>query len=257
MATRELAARRLANWGQTPETRCADIDAAMALIKRAGIVTHYKASDELPNLLDAYTGSPNTKVQSEWDSSTGHVYAWRWLLGRRKAGFYSAVVLKRPTWVSWSLLPAVLRPRGDSRALDEIYDAGDLSAGAYRIACALEQAGAPMSTGDLRRAAGFPTGKGERNAYLRAMVELDSRLLVAKAFSEGDEDMRHVLTGVLCPEAVAEAATLTRAGALREVLSRYLSQAVYAVPEALAKALGLTKAEVCEGLEALARNGRS
>ena len=42
---------------------------------------------------------------AEWDSPAGEVYVWRWALGRKEVAFYSAIVRKRPTWVSWTLLP--------------------------------------------------------------------------------------------------------------------------------------------------------
>jgi hypothetical protein len=246
-----LERRRRAQWGQTPETRCADEPAVQALIQRAGIVTHYPVTPELPNLLHAYTGSPTTKVTSEHDGDSGHVYAWRWTLGRREAGFYTAIVLKRPTWVAWNLLPAVLRLRGDLRAIDEIFDTGTLSANAYRVAMALEEAGEPLATGDLRRAAGFPIGKAERAAYLKAVAELDSRLLVAKVFSPNDEDMRHTLVRNQYPEAVVAAERLSSGDAMRQLLIAYLPSAAYALPDLLAKALAVPAADMRGGLEAL------
>jgi hypothetical protein len=250
-----LECRRRAQWGQTPETRCADEAAAESLIQRAGIVTHYPVTPELPNLLHAHTGSPTTKATSEHDGDSGHVYTWRWTLGRREAGFYTAIVLKRPTWVAWNLLPAVLRLRGDLRAIDEIFDTGTLSADAYRVARALEEAGEPLATGDLRRVAGFPIGKVERAAYLKAVAELDTRLLVAKVFSPTDEDMRHTLVRHQYPEAVGAAERLSSGEAMRQLLTAYLPSAVYALPDVLVKSLAVPTAALLGGLEALCADG--
>src|SRR5262249_29005115 len=103
-----LAARR-ARWCQTPQERIPGVEAAAPLIDRLGIVTLFPASEEVPNLFHAYMGDPHAPTSSQWDSPSGHVYTWRWTLGRRPAGFYSSLVRGRPTWVSWGLLPAVLR----------------------------------------------------------------------------------------------------------------------------------------------------
>src|SRR5438093_442945 len=82
------------------------------------------------------------------------------------------------TVVSWTLLPAILRLRGELADPDDLYAAGELSAGAHRIVRALAAAGGALDTGSLRRAASFPTGKEQRAAYLRAVAELDNHLLL-------------------------------------------------------------------------------
>jgi len=108
-------------------------------------------------------------------------------------------VRNRPTWVSWKLLPALLQVRGDLRTPEQIYQAGELSNDALRIAQALEQTGGVLSTGELRRIAGFPTGKPQRAAYLKAIEELDTRLLLAKVFSEDDLDKRLIQLLIMKP----------------------------------------------------------
>src|SRR5215469_14966419 len=190
-----LQARRREHWGQTPETHTPTPEAATALIQRVGIATLFPVSSELPNLFHAFVGNDTEQPTSDWDSSSGHVYAWRWELGRQNAAFYTAIARGRPTLVSWTLLAAVLRLRGDTRTPDELYDTGVLSADAYRIAQALDEASDPLPTGELRKRAGFPTGKAQRAAYLRGVAELESRLLLAKVFLPGGvgEDMHHAL----------------------------------------------------------------
>ncbi len=246
-----LQARRLRAWRQTPETRIPDADAAAQLIVEFGVATLFPASPEVPNLYHAYVGDPEAKAESEWDSPAGEVYSWRWILGRREAGFYTAIVCGRPTWVSWELLPAVIRLCGELRTPDELFDSGVLSGNAYRLAQALEESDGVLSTGDLRRLARFPTGKDQRNAYLKAMAELDTRLLVAKVFSENDEDMRHTLVVVRYPQAVAAAEAMTREEALQRLLLAYLPHALYAVPAVLARHLKIPEAELVAGLDRL------
>ena len=250
-----LYARRLAHWGQTPATRIPDPATAAQFVARVGVATLYPASSELPNLFHAYMGDPDAATDSGHDSPSGEVYGWRWALGRAEAAFYTAIVRGRPTWVHWDLLPAVLRLCADERMPDEIYDTGDISGDAYRVARALEEAGGVLRTGELRARAGFPTGKKRRTAYLKAVHELDTRLLLAKVFSEDDLDMRHALVRERYPRHVAAAEAMTREGALDLLLAAYLPHAVYAVPAALAKALKLPEAELHAGLERLAAGG--
>jgi hypothetical protein len=251
-----LKAQRLTNWRQTPATKLAGVDDAPSFIEAAGLVTLYPVSPEIPNLFHAYLGDPEAKTDSAWDTPSGQVYSWRWILGRRSTAFYTAIVRGRPTFVRWSLLPAILALRGELRMPDELFDLGILSADAYRIAQALEDAGGVLGTGDLRRAAGFPTGKEQRAAYLKAVDELDTRLMLAKVFSPNDdEDMQHALVREQYPDAVAAAEGLSREDAMNTFLRAYLPLAVYAEPKILARHLKLAPAEVDRALEALAREG--
>ena len=204
-------------------------------------------------MFHAYTGTPNAKTDSGWDTASGHVYGWRWELGRAGAAFYTAIIRGRPTWVSWELLPAVLRLRGELRAIEEVYQAGEISRGAYRLHQALTEAGGVLGTGALRRAAGFPTGKEQRAAYLKAIAELDTRLLLAKVFAdeEKDTDMQHALVKSRYPTLVEAAHSLTREAALDRLLLTYLPAAIYVIPVTLAKHLGLPLQELQAGLERL------
>src|SRR5437764_1604373 len=251
-----LQARRRECWCQTPETCIPNPDAAVRLIERVGIATLFPASPEVPNLFHAYVGDPSAETSSQWDSPSGHVYGWRWALGRREAAFYAVLVRGRPTWINWALFPPMLRLCGELRTPDELYDAGELSGDAYRIAQALDAAGGVLSTGELRRKAGFPTGKAQRAAYLKAVDELDNRLLLAKVFSPDDDDMRHALVRVRYPEHVATVEQMARTDAMDAFLTAYLPAAVYAVPAVLAKHLKLPEAELRAGLDRLAGAGR-
>jgi hypothetical protein len=134
-----------------------------------------------------------------------------------------------------------------------------LSADAYRVARVLEAAGGALRTGEIRRQAGFPTGKPQRAAYLRAVQELDRRLLLAKVFAAGDgePDMHHALVRIRYPEHVAAAERLTRDEALDSVLATYLASAVYALPGALAKQLAVPERELRAGLDRLVATDRA
>jgi hypothetical protein len=252
-----LEAVRLERWCQTPATRIADPAAAEQLIQRVGLATLYPVSPEVPDLFHAYIGDPAAQTDSKWDSPSGEVYTWRWVLGRRAAAFYTALVRGRPTWVSWALMPAVLCLCGELRTPDELTDAGVLSRDAYRVARALEESSGDLSTGELREAAGFPTGKEHRAAYLKAVQELETQQLLAKVFSQQDEETRHALVATRYPDHVATAARLPRERALDQLLAAYLPHAVYAVPGVLARHLRLREDELRAGLERLVASGHA
>jgi hypothetical protein len=253
-----LRAERLRRWGQTPETRINGPDEGVPLIERAGVVTLFPASPELPNLFHAYMGDPNAKTEAEWDSTSGEVYTWRWVLGRREVAFYGVLVHGRPTWIAWDLLPAILRLCGDRRMPDELYDSGVLSEDAYRIAHALDEAGGVLSTGELRKAAGFEKGREARQAYLKAVGELDMRLLVGKTFApgsgggSGEEAMSHALVPTRYRAQAEAADRLTREQAVELLLLRYLPQSMYIVPTVFARHMKVPDAEVVAACERLA-----
>ncbi len=253
----QLRTCRLANWGQTPATRASDPVAALRLIERVGVVTLFPASPEVPNLFHAYLGDPTAAIDSGWGTPSGHVYGWRWELGRRETAFYSTLVRRRPTWIAWPLLPAALRRCGDPRPPAGLHTAGALSANALRVAEALAGADGTLSTGELRAAAGFPTGKAHRAAYLRAVQELLDHLLLAKVFAAdpADLDMRHTLVRSRYPEAVAAAERLSAEEAVDRLLGAYLPAAAYAAPVPLARHLRLRRGALVTGIECLAERG--
>jgi hypothetical protein len=251
-----LQTLRHARWSQTPQTRIPDASAAPALIERVGIATLYPASPEVPNLYHAYMGDPTAKTEAKWDSPSGEVYGWRWTLGRQGVAFYTTLVCRRSTWVSWALFPAVLRLCAETRDPQELYDAGKLTREAYRITQALEEAGGTLTTGELRKAANFPTGKSTRAAYLKALEELELCLIVAKYFQAGQDDTHHTLVASHYAQYVERAGRLTREAAMEHLLLTYLPQAVYALPAVLARHMRVPEPELRAALDRLCAGGQ-
>lgn len=272
----ELRAQRLAAWRQTPERRIAGPDEGAKLIDALGLVTLYPVTPEAPNLYHAYVGDPDRPTDSKWDSPSGEVYTWRWVLGRREVACYTVVARKRPTWIAWDLLPAVLRLLSEPRMPDELAHLGVISPEAYRVARALEEAERPLSTTELREAAQFPTGKEQRAAYQKALAELDARLLLARVFSPDARaasdpapaageaasesemtGMGHTLFSVSYRKHVDAAERMTREQALDQLLTRYLPGAIWAAAKPLARALSLPQAELDAALARLEAAGQA
>jgi len=200
---------------------------------------------------------PKAKVDPSWDSPSGLVYTWRWDLGRAATAFYGALVLKKPTWVSWEVLPFVLGFAMERRDPEDLYADGLMSHDAIRIVGAFEGTSGVLSTKELRQKAGFPTGKPQRAAYLKAVEELDSRLLLAKTFDtegEGDE-MSHALVSIKYEVQVNHAKSVTVVEALQAFLLRYLPQAVLVDTKVLAKHLRLQPAIMNAAAEATVWSG--
>ncbi len=252
-----LQTLRQERWGQTPQTHIPDSSAAPALIERVGIATLYPASPEVPNLYHAYVGDPTAKTEAKWDSPSGEVYGWRWSLGRQGVAFYTTLVCRRSTWVSWKLFPAVLKLCAETRDPQELYDSGKLTREAYRITQALEEAGGTLSTAELRKAASFPTGKATRAAYLKALEELELCLIVAKYFQVGNDDTYHTMIASHYQKHVESASHLTREAAMEQLLLTYLPQAVYALPTVLARHMRVPEPELRAALDLLCKSGKA
>lgn len=237
----DLKAMRLANWRQDGKRKLADPREAISFIEEVGISTLFAASSEFPDLYRGHMGDANAKTQASWDSPSGHVYSWRWEIGRPHAAFYASIVAGKPTWVSWEMLPYLLAACMEMRTPDELYDSGLISESAYKIASAFEDKDGVLSTKDLRTRGGFPTGKDNRARYLKALAELEGLLLVANRFAAGqdDTDMDHALVDYHYRDFAEQARKIGPDQGLKGLLERYLPRAVYLDTKAFARHLRL------------------
>lgn len=253
MQFESLKRHRMRNWFQDGEATLETSADGAAFIDRVKLATLYAPSSEFPSLLLGHVGQQSYVAEATWDSPAGFVYGWRWEIGKPGLAFYSTIVAKKPTWVSWPLLPVVLAALMERRDPEEVYRAGDMSRDAYRVFEALRASDRPLVTGDLRARAGFPTGKENRAAYLKAVEELESRLLLAKVFeadSEGDE-MGHAAVSQQYPDAWRAALTMPQDDAVVLLVREYLESAVYIEPSTFSRHLRLPQALVSAAIERL------
>lgn len=227
------------------------------LIDEVSIATVFPASPEVANLYQAHVGDPSAKTDSKHDGASGQVYTWRWALGRRQKALYGAVVRKRPTFVAWPLLPAILRLVGELRAPDELFDIGVISNDAYRIASVLDGESEPLSTSAIRQKAGFPTGKESSQAYHNGLAELESRLVVTSEFSPSDElgIKHHALMFQRHRGAVDAAHAMTLEHGVDTLLRAYLPAARYLLPPVFSRHVRVPESEVVAGLLRLQETG--
>jgi len=237
----QLKAKRLAKWHLDGKSRIPGPREAVQFIEEMGVCTLFATSPEFPNLYQAHMGDANAKTQASWDSPAGHVYTWRWDIGRPHSAFYAAIVAGKPTWVSWETLPYLLAARMEMRTPDELYDAGLISERAYKLACAFDDTDGVLSTRELRERGGFPTGKESRAQYLKALGELEALLLVANRFSENgaDDDMNHAMVDYHYRDFAERARAIGPDAGLVGLLERYLPSAVFIEPKTFARHLRL------------------
>jgi hypothetical protein len=253
-----LEARRRRAWCQDGERTVPDPEAARAFVDRVGIATLYAASPEIPSLYQAHMSDPKPPTFASWDSPSGHVYTWRWALGNAHAAFYGAVVAKKPTWVAFDLLPALLGGLADRRTPRELFEAGELSSDALRVAEAFVGSGGILATAELRDRAGFPKGKENRAAYLKAVEELDARLMLAKRFTgEGEDAMGHAWVRDHYAREWEAGAALDPTDALATVLDRVLVHAATLDPKVLARHLRVPPARMDAAFHLLADRDRA
>lgn len=252
-----LRQRRLRSWRQDGEGRIEDPAQALRFLERVGIATLYAASPEFPSLYQAHMGDPKPPIFATWDSPSGNVYGWRWDLGRPHSAFYGVVVAKKPTWVTFDHLPVVLGALMERRTAAELFEAGELSADAKKLADAFTGTAGILSTKELRSRGGFDKGKENRAAYLKALEELDSRLWVAKRFEaegKGDE-MLHALVALQYPDAHAASLRLDPQEALAQLLLEIVRNSIYLDPKPLGRHLSCGPTRLDAALKTLEEQG--
>jgi hypothetical protein len=147
--------------------------------------------------------------------------------------------------------------RGRQRARDyrAEYEAGRLSLNAKRVMDALMRE-APQYTRGLR-AECFMLEPAKTREFERAIAELQQGLWAVKTEEryEPSFSYRWDLLERWLPEAVAEGRRLSRAAALRQLVSRYLLGARYTTPRRVARLLDVPAAETEAAVAALARSG--
>lgn len=256
----QLRERRERNWRQDGVGRLETSADAIPFIQEVGMATLYGASSEVPSLYQAHMGDPNPPTFATWDSPAGFVYTWRWELGRPHIAWYGTLVAKKPTWVTFDLLPSVLGALAERRTPQELYEAGELSDDSRRVALAFVGTDGVLSTAQLRDRAGFPKGKESRAAYLKAVEELDLKLFLAKRFlGDGEEDteMSHAWVPTHYGEAWDAGLSLDPEAALATVLDRLLRTAAYLDPKPLSRHLRVSPARLDTAFGRLADEGKA
>jgi hypothetical protein len=257
----DLEAQRRHRFRQSPSRRVRSERAALAFVEDVGLCsTFYRFPDGLACLWEAVAGraKPRWPRRSHHDAAIGLTWELKDTLPARRAVYYGKLLKGRPVLVALDLFPAfyaLKRGRQRARAYRVEYEAGRLSLTAKRVMDALVRE-APQYTRGLR-AECFMLEPAKTREFERAIAELQQGLWVAKTEEryEPSFSYRWDLVERWLPEAVAEGRRLSRAVALRELVSRYLRGARYTTPLRVARLLGVPAAEAQAAVAALARSG--
>jgi hypothetical protein len=254
---RDVAFRR------RPERRVRGPRDALAFVESVGICsTFYRFPEGLACLWEAVAGrrAPRWPRHSHHDAGVGLTWELKDTLPARRAVYYGKLLKGRPVLVALDLVPAFYAlVRGRQRARDYRleYEAGRLSHTARRLMDVLIRRH-PLYTREWR-AETFLLAPGATREFERAVAELQRSLFAVKVEEryEPSFSYRWDLLEAWLPDAVREGRRLTRAAAVRRLVSRYLAGAGWASPGSLARLFGLPRAEVEAALTALTRGGEA
>jgi hypothetical protein len=222
--------------------------------------TFYGFADGVPCLWEAVAGraAPRWPRHSHHDAAIGLTWRLKDELPAARHVYYGKILRGRPCLVALDVFPAFYALiRGGQRARDYRmeYAAGRLTLNARRIMDALV-AEHPQYTRGLR-ANCFMLEARQTRDFERAMAELQQGLWIVKTEEryEPSFSYRWDVLETWLPDAVAAGRRLTRAGAARSLVERYLRAAIFTRPGVLRRLFGLSADEVVTTQAALAKRG--
>lgn len=160
----------------------------------------------------------------------GWIWEWKDELAAERRLYYGALLVRKPTFVSLTMLPTLYATFGRAGEPDDHLEdvrAGRLSDISRRIVDFLAASG-ETQTKRMRAALGIVSKEGKRD-YDKAIDEVQRLMYVAlvRAVGEGREDYNYTydLFGRRYPEALKAAEQLSSADAMRALLERSLALA--------------------------------
>jgi hypothetical protein len=245
-----LLERRRRNFRQTPGLRVRSPRQALGFVNAVGFCSTFHVFPEgPPSLWEAVAGRPRPRWprRSHHDPGIGLTWEIKDVLPQRRHVYYGKLLQRRPVLVALDLFPAfyaLVRGRQAARNYRDEYQAGRLSLTARRIMDSLVRE-SPQYTRGLRGEC-FMLEPAKTREFERAMAELQQGLWIVKTEEryEPTFSYRWDLLERWLPDAVAEGRRLGREAALDRIIARHLGAAVFALPAALARLLGVPRAEV-------------
>jgi hypothetical protein len=261
LSAHHLTAARNRGFRRHASLRVRDARSAARFVDAVGFCsTFYCFREGVPCLWEAVVGRarPRWPRRSHHDAGVGLTWRLKDDLPAARRVYYGKVLKGRPLLVALDLFPAFYAlARGRQRARDYVaeYAAGRLSHSARRLMDALVREH-PQYTRELRGNA-FMLESGKTREFERAMAELQQGLWVVKTEEryEPTFSYRWDLVEAWLPAAVRAGRRLSRAAALDQLVSRYVSAAVYTRPRLLAQLFGVPLPEIGAASDRLRRRG--
>ncbi|HLC42838.1 MAG TPA: crosslink repair DNA glycosylase YcaQ family protein [Methylomirabilota bacterium] len=203
--------------------------------------------------------NPRWPRHSHHDATVGTTWELKDTLPAKRNVYYGKLLKGRPVLVALDLFPAFYAlVRGRQRARDYVaeYQAGRLSLTGKRLMDLLIK-DHPRYTRALR-AESFMLEPSRTREFERAIAELQQGLWIVKTEEryEPSFSYRWDLLEAWLPDAVSAGRRIGRGEAVKQIVSRYLSAAVYSTPRLITRLFSLSREEVETAIVGLQSSGR-
>lgn len=255
LGSEEIEVIRDRNYRRIPGLFVRTEDEAVEFINEIGFCFLFPQKYDMPSLWEAMCDYP--AAGCDWNDPIANliwgdgktILGWRDTLPKSRRVFFGKAIAKKPSFISLKYLPYFYACYGVSDYLQE-YEAGKMSHLSKKIYEFLFEKG-PTPTGNLRKSVGM-FGKQNKYKFEQAMVELQSKFLIAKvdAVPGFCVDVWDVLERWM-PEAIKEASHIRKEEAIKEILAKYLKIVVAVQAQEIVRLFGCGKNEVDVALNRL------
>jgi hypothetical protein len=183
---------------------------------------------------------------------------WKQTLPERRACFYSHLLRRRGTFLSWEWFPAFYAAHADPLTYRQLYRAGRLDRTEKQILDLLDARG-PLMTRELRLLYGPPSKENTRRVK-QTLVELQRRLLICAAGGDTTGWSHHrwdLVDRWVGPELMLAARGLSREEAREKLVAQFIRTAVATTAADIAWLFAWERAEVTGLLARLLAAGRA
>ena len=234
-------------WRTAPSRQIRDERAALRFIKEIGFVMLLSIrGSELPSIHDAAGG--------QW----GVWWDWKQTLPERKACFYSHLLRRRGTFVSWEWFPAFYAAYAETKTYRQLFREGLLDRTEKQVLDLLEARG-PLMTRELRLLYAPPSKENTRRVK-QVLVELQRRFLICAAGGSTEGWSHHrwdLVERWVRPELLLAARGMSRDEARERLVAQFVRTSVATTAADAAWLFGWERGETSGLLSRVIAAGRA
>ena len=236
LTLRQIEQARAHHWRTDPARHVQDERGALRFVREQGFV-----------ILMPITGSELPSIHRAAGGSWGTWWDWKQTLPERRACFYSHLLRRRGTFISWEWFPVFYAAYAEGKTAQQLFRDGLLDRAEKQVLDLLAERG-PLLTRELRRAYA-PSSKENTRRVKQVLVELQHRLLICAAGGEttGWSHHRWDLTERwVAPEVLFSARAISRAEARARLATQSIRNLLATTPADLAWLFGWERREAQE-----------
>ena len=234
-------------WRTAPARQIRDERTALRFIRELGFVMLLSVrGSELPSVHDAAGG--------QW----GVWWDWKQTLPERKACFYSHLLRRRGTFISWQWFPAFYAAYAETKTYRQLFRESLLDRTEKQVLDLLDTRG-PLMTRELRLLYA-PPSKEHTRRIKQVLVELQRRFLICAAGGSTEGWSHHrwdLVERWVGPELLLTARGLTREQAREQLVHQFVRSSVATTAADTAWLFGWERGEVQRLLARLIAAGRA